>query len=134
MKKLPKSKVERLHRKYDGVVEEIFRTAVQSRANIVHIFQTSNKINIKIGMKNGQNKWFKKYKSSDYSELIDRIKYMANLPLRAPSLKQRGMIQVNLNLPEGEKFIAFYVETKIDEPKYKQYLILVPIWISLSKA
>lgn len=134
MERLQKSKVNRLRKKYDGVVEEIFRTAVQWRANIVHIFQTSNKINIKMALKSGRDKWLKKYPSSNYSGLIDRIKYMANLPLRKLNLKQRSMIQVNLDLPEGEKIMAFYVETKIDKPRYKQYLILAPIWVSLSNA
>ena len=100
-------------KKYDAPVEEILRATVQQKAEMVNIFQTSKEIKVELGLKRGKKKSLMKYSVSRYRGLIDRIKYMANLPLQQIRTKQRSMIQVYLFLPQGKKKImAFYVEAK----------------------
>jgi hypothetical protein len=126
-----KAEKEKLQRKFDPIVEEILRTAVERKAERLDIYQTAREVRIQIETSRGGKRIFAKYPASTHEGLIDRIKDMADLPQRQTKTPKRSMIQVHLVLPVGERFIVFYVESR-RTPRYKRHIILAPIWASIS--
>jgi hypothetical protein len=104
MKRVSKTKTGNPHREFDSTVAEILCAAVLHKAETVRMFQLEKEIKVELRLKKGRKKIYAKFPVATHKGLIDRIKYLADIPLRKTKAIRRSMIQVHLPLPRGEKW------------------------------